>query len=303
MTGLYPDPNTNKDFAFNPELEFYQEKINEMQAMRNEKKKDLQLFDFTIYKEFDSWCGIFRCNVFAPDEADLIEFSPIPVREEQKDRTIRLRFPNCDQKNLVLTTDHFKALILAGWTIELVKDEFNTVFFTQGYVMKEFVDSVGALKARAKENNNKAFAKFVKMVLNSLSGKMAQKPYHRIQEQTMTLGESMNNDLYVYEDYTKSKFYIAAFLNSKANFILFSYMYRLQQHNIYANRPLSDKLGCLLYCDTDSIVFDEELCYKVDFQISEEIGSYDAEKCDYNSTWKRKQVIYFLNNNFTNLFL
>jgi DNA polymerase type B, organellar and viral len=295
MNGLYPYILSEEDIIVGDMIDIrrYQLVIDEITHARARALEERTLQDFTIYKKLDTqFQGIFMCNIYPPeDSTNLITFSPIPTRPALKQDS--LLYINVEQKNRVLNTAHFKALILTGYRIELLEHEYNIVFTRVGYTFKALMQCLGKLKTEYRESNKTA-AKLLKMLMNSIAGKLAQKPIdvlvhysgHRSQD-----GDLMStNNKSVVENWKNSFHYLATFVTQQANFVLYSTMYKLQLHYIYNKVDQSERTGALIYVDTDSILFDPNLCdmtyYK--FVCSEELGDWNEEENEFNATWKEK---------------
>lgn len=261
-----------------------------MVQQRNINKESKNLTDISYMQKFDSeLMGIFMCDIFAPkDKSNLITFSPIASRNPDKKQ---LDYINKSQKNRILNTGHFKALILTGYTITLIPHKFNIQFIHTGKIFDEFIKIIGHEKTQAKETN-KSLSKLWKLFLTSCAGKLAQKPMDTIQEYHSYSHEHFkeSNEKMKQSNWSRSNHYIATFILSYANFILYYSMYCISLDYIYNANPLSNRCGSLLYMDTDSIVFDPALVNQLYymFNISEEIGYYDDKKCNFYVTWKRK---------------
>ena len=297
MMGLYPSIKSMDDIMYGEDLniKYFQNIIDWCQNKREDHFQKQMLDNFEFLKPLDSFRGFFMCNIYAPqDKYNLIQFSAIPtkIKDDQK-----IAYTNVDQKMRALNSVQFKNLILTGFKIELLPYKHNIVFKKIDYVFKSFIGELGELKTKSKEENNKTKAKLIKLFLNSTAGKMAQKPYDSIGSyefipqhdgKTIYLANKFKN-----ESWFKSKHYLATFITSEANWILYSVLYRLQLDYIYRKEPMEYRCGTCLYMDTDSIAFDKRLVnqkyYK--FICSEELGYYEQEKCDFYTTWKEKYSI------------
>lgn len=226
---------------------------------------------------------VVRCNFYLPEEKwRLCSFGPIPHRLNGK-----LVFPNWEFKNKIVTSVHIKTAIKCGYRVEVVEDAYNTLFVKSGPILKEFLTKLIDEKAKAKEDN-KALGKLYKLFANSCHGKLAQKVEAKYRESNYC-NDRWYNFSFEAKDFEKSRIYIATFVTSYANLILMQSFLDVEKHYIAAKVPLEERLGSLLYCDTDSIFFsitdDTDLSV---FTQSEQLGCFDFKKGEFNATWNRK---------------
>lgn len=293
MMGLYPSLTGDTDeISYGPylSLEWYQNKLDLCYKERWDAFYNKTLDNFNYFKYLETWRGIFRANCIPPENKNhLITFASIPSHHKTEQR---IAYTNEPLLNVIINSVQCKNLILSGFKIEILPDEHNIFFNKVAHVFKSYVEKLGEMKFKAKEKSNKTKAKLVKLFLNSIAGKMAQRPLdNTIINQTNFIGGKIiySSNKFSNENWETSMHYLATFITAEANFILFSTMYRLQLDYIYLDRPLSDRTGSILYMDTDSIVFDKELVSnKFIFNISEELGYYDDKKHDFYITWKEK---------------
>lgn len=277
-----------KEIEINPEIQTLQDIIDTIYHERARRKADRSLFDFEYMRVLDSIKFIVRCNVYAPEEGDLIMYGPIPMKRYINNLSIgELFFSNKDQPNRILNSVHIRTLLMAGWRVEVLQDEYNILFHQQCKVFNQFIEIIGSDKTKAREDGNKTLGKLLKRVLTSLYGKQAQRVDNKLHTQTLKDNRLGNFDVRV-ENWGKSRVYHATFICAYANDILFTTMYKLCSRYVYLDRPLSDKTGLILYADTDSIVFDPDLCEKYEFTQGEDIGVYDDVANEFKITWKRK---------------
>lgn len=284
MMKKYPVLNAENDMITGAQinLEYYQNIINAMVEKRRISRK---FDDFTIYRPFDEeFNGIFVCNIYPPkDITELITFAPMATRKEKQS----LQYENIARKNIVLNTAFMKNYIMSGYSIILIDNPYNTVFTNLQYIFTKFIDHFGKAKAESKEELNKTKAKLYKLIINSIAGKLAQKPISNLKTSETTFQARFINNSNI-EDWTKSNHYLATFIIAEANFMLYSTLYRLQLTNIYNKVPHSERCGALLYMDTDSIIFDQDLCDNLDWNFSENIGSWNESTNYFDITWKAK---------------
>jgi hypothetical protein len=284
MMKKYPVLENEQDMTVGKDvnINYYQNIINKMVEDRKKSKK---FDDFTIFRPFDEdFNAIFRCNLYPPkNNCELITFAPMATRFENK----ALCYENLCKTNIIVCTAFLKNFIMSGYSVELLEDEYNVVFTKLEYIFTEFIQYFGRAKAESKEDENKSKAKLFKLIINSIAGKLAQKPGASISNSTVSYGDT-DLDLDKLENWAKSNHYLATFIIGEANFILYSTLYRLQLTNIYNNVPHSDRCGALLYMDTDSIIFDADLCDELDWDWSEYIGTWDEQLNYFHCTWKAK---------------
>lgn len=280
MNGNYPAISEPEDYAIGEDidLKYYQGLLDKCCDLRYEAWKDRTLHSFSYLKGLEDWRGIFFCDIIAPDDAyNLCTFAAVPGRIKGQKKLI---YENTSQTGRRLTSIHFKNLILSGYRIILRENTHNIVFYRVAPIFKSFVQLMGDIKVEARINGNKTKAKLIKLFLNSAAGKLAQKPMDVIDDYRRT-SYNVESKRTVDCNWTKSLHYLAAFVTSEANWILYSCMYCLQLDYIYSSMPLSARCGSLLYMDTDSIMYDNARVNDTyyPFIISEEIGDYDQDKC------------------------
>lgn len=282
MTAYYP--SASGDVIFNPDIQKLNSTISKIMKLRKDNWDKGELFATDIYENL--FWGIFLCDCFPPDdESQLIAFSPCVI----KNVGFKNSFSNGVHKNIVINSIHIKTFIFAGWSVEIKPCPHNILFTETEQVFLSFIDNVGKMKTAAR-HTNKAYAKLLKLFLNSVSGKLAQKP---TSDYCIARGTSENLYQYSYslEDYSSSLHYLSSFVTGHANWILFSAAYKLHKYHFLNKTSLAEKCGLLLYCDTDSIVFDEALTSDdliADMKIGEEIGRWDQNRQDFEVTWKEK---------------
>lgn len=294
MTGLFPLIRDNDDIEIGKDidLEYYQNLLDIAYNERQQAFENKTLDNFTFLKIFNrDLRGIFYCDIYPPDDKyNLITFAPCPFRDEMGEKLI---YNNLARTNIVLCSAEFKNLILTGYKIKLLPHEYNTLFKYSDYIFKKIIQPLSEMKASAKQDSNNALKKLLKLFMNGISGKLGQKNFHFISEVT-------NEDIYEGEELAMklSTHYLATFITAESRHILYSTMYKLQLNYIYNKLDLSYRVGSLLYMDTDSIIFDRNLVDNYTFKQDDELGYFEEEKNEYNSTWKRKY-----NNNVNTLII
>jgi hypothetical protein len=297
MTGYFPSIKSYDDIIVGTQIDLqkYQYMLSETLRKRNEcvQERTLHLNNKLIFEELNGVKGIFLCNIYAPEI--LSTWGPVPLRYNDYSATRKLAYLNCDQFSRALNTVHFRTLILAGWRVELLPYEFNTVFLKIEKNLKPFISLIGKMKSEARLVN-KTKAKLLKMLLNSAQGKIAQKPTHLLHLQT---GDKqacdddfrvLSNEKSIEFDWDKSYHYLSSFIGAEAGWILYSASYMLELDYIYDKKPNSERCGAILYCDTDSLIFDSGLVNKnyANFVCDERIGEWNDETSNYDATWKKK---------------
>lgn len=296
MTGYFPSLTGGIEdilVGLEVDLKKYQTMLDAALEKRNAciKEKNLHLSIKEVFEELNKVKGIFLCNIYAPEIVST--WGPVPYRYDDYAGTKKLTYLNCNQTNRALNTVHFRSLILAGWRVELLFHEFNTVFLQIGKTLKPFIDLIGKMKSEARLIN-KTKAKLLKMLLNSAQGKIAQKPTHLLHTQTgnnQDFGfEMQTNEKNIEFDWDRSYHYLSSFIGAEAGWILYSASYMLELDYIYEGKSNNQRCGAILYCDTDSLIFDSGLVNKdyVNFVCDEQIGEWNDEKSNYDSTWKKK---------------
>jgi hypothetical protein len=287
MTKKFPSiEKIDKDVkvGYDIDIEYYQ---NIIDTMLNKRMKSRAFVDFTIFLPVDNdFMGIFLCDLLPPDDSTfLINFAPMATRNE----TMRLSYQNTVQNNVVVNTSYMKNYIMCGYKIILKPYKFNTVFTNLKYIFKDFVNFFGGNKADAKSENNKSLAKLYKLILNSSYGKLAQKCVKKTKSTDINTIIEIDGRDQVEEDHSDSSLYLAQFITAEANFILFSTLYRLQNTHVSNATPLHGRCGGLLYMDTDSVIFDQDLCDELEWDFSEELGYWNEEKNYFHITWKKEK--------------
>lgn len=297
MTALYPHVESYEDVKLgeNVNVTSLQNTIDDLETRRKQIMLIEQNFENVEWlKCFDENPFIVLCDIFPPENLNetIACFPPIASRiyENNVDKP-SLRYNNCIQKNKVLTSQHIKTLIFGGWHVKVCESEHNIYFMKTVNLFNDYMDFFGEMKKKAKDVGNKAAAKWAKGLMNYLYGKMCLNPI------SLNITQNGSCDLsgtYTYDSFkvkhelwNKSLHYLAAFITSYSNWMLFSTIYRLAKNNIVKNIPHSLRLD-IIYCDTDSIVYDSALVDKIDFNMSEELGCYVNDKADFNITWKTK---------------
>ena len=296
MTGLYPMLESDKDYqvGYDIDVEKIQDILNECTSERAKLfSQKLLHTDYRFFEKLNQIKGIFLCDIIPPPEEQLSTFAPVATRIMQYDGTSRLFFQNFKRDSIAVNTVNMRCLIYTGWTIRLIPHQYNIIFYRSAKILKPFIDIIGERKTKARETN-KAYAKLLKLVMNSAQGKFAQKASHDSAQQT---GENVDGNYNMLEntrrknmDYKNCFHYIATFIGAEANWILFHTLYNMELHKIYDNLPLSMRCGTYLYVDTDSIVYDDAKISHYDtLEQSEEIGYWIDENQNYKIYWKKKK--------------
>ena len=203
------------------------------------------------YKVFN---GITKDNLLML-MGDYEGFAEVTVSTREQDFPVlwkkiegKLMFPNFDHSTGVFPFPELKRALETGMRIHEVK---KVVIFRESRpIFREFVEDVYAMRLKAKEEGNKGKSYLLKLILNSLYGKFAQKPlrdkikiiseYDVINEQ----GEVFHNGEFFYtreKEFKPAVFYmpfISAYITSYARVKLHEYLCQ-------AVEPV--------YCDTDSV--------------------------------------------------
>lgn len=299
MTGYFPaffadEPvDRQVNIGMDVDIKKIQNIINNALEVRNQLFKNKMLHTtYFFLKELNAIKGIFRCNIYPPSDSNLLStWSPVPTRIALPG-TNKLSYRNHRQFDRILNTVQFRSLILAGWSIEILPDNYNLLFLHARPIFSKFINLIGSEKAEAR-TKNKTYAKLLKLVLNSAQGKLAQKPTHLIHRQVTKFTQNLefiSNEKYLEHDWVRSFHYLASFIGAEANWILWSSSYMLELGQIYDYKSISQRVGTICYCDTDSIIFDVGKASKdfVKFTEDEEIGVWDEQKSNFNITWKQK---------------
>lgn len=223
-------------------------------------------------------------NIYVPeDRTKLISFGLLPERLEDG----RISFPIKDFKKRFFNSVQLITCKMFDYKIELLESPDNILFLENKPIFDKLLKELVYYKSQAKIEDNKSFAKLIKCVGSSIYGKFAQKPIAVIYAVNNVLKRSNNYQTTTYQNATH---YISSMITSYANFILITVFKELELKFIQDKIPIEKRLGSLLYCDTDSIVFDKDIC-NFDpnyFNQNEELGYYDFEKRIFVPTWKSK---------------
>lgn len=290
MNAYYPLIESEDDFQIGIDIDLkkIQQDIDECLSKRNEFVEKKEWIKFEIFSKFDiEYKAILICDIDPPiDKNNLIAFGPIATRTREN-----LVYYNGQQKSRILNTSHFKNLILSGFHIKVQRNPYNILFKKTAQIFKPFVDFIGAEKSNAREDN-KSFAKLLKLILNSAAGKLAQKPLDETIEYTSAkkiFNVEYKNNHEKKENWEKSKHYLATFITAEANHVIFKYAYQMCYHYVVDKISYEKRGPTILYTDTDSIVIDKTFLdsrFKPFLSFSEEIGTWRDHTLQ--ATWKEK---------------
>jgi hypothetical protein len=269
---------------------------------------------------------VFLVDCVPPSPTQASVFSPLPFAEVITTDARSSRYYTVKQTR-VLTTHHICALILQGWTINLVKCPYNIIYnvkkvrerkktqerIVEGKLeflqlhdrvvrnnesmcyLKQFVHMFGAAKAQSADKGNKVDKKLYKMVLNAGAGRLGMKD---VSSYTTVNYELKNDFSRLFEKNTTEKitsfgranFELATLINAAGLYIITRQQYLLQLKDIYPdNIPLWDRTPAVIYTDTDSVLFDRDLCLPEVYNelvFSNEIGSWENDT--FKNTWSVK---------------
>jgi hypothetical protein len=287
MTGNYPAIRKRKDFVLGLDIDIdkCQSIIDGITKAREIALKNERLFVFNYFKPFDTFKGIFYCNINAPiDENNNICQAPMPQRQYGSER---LLYNHESKRDQFICTSDMKSLILAGFTITLKEHASNLLFNKFEPLFKSVLLLLNDYKVAAKDNDDEAIKKLIKLLMNSISGKLGQHIEHTITD----FFESDNSHKYLKTKQSNNKsslHYLACFITAEARHVIYSKIYQLHESCIYKREPMSMRTGRFLYCDTDSITLDIELSDPINFIIGNELGYWDEDNCCFVMNWKEK---------------
>lgn len=295
MKGYFPNVADINSIFIGEDINYsyLQNMLDQALAKRNElfRMKTLHL-SFDYLSEINKIKGVFMCNIYpCANEQELSTWSPVGTRIYEQSSS-KLYFLNCAQTNKILNTAHWMALILGGWRIEIVVHEFNILFTDQDTILKEYIDVIGEKKAQA--GSNKSLRNIYKLMMNSLYGKLAQKPKHLIHTQ---MGRTNNEEYNVYlnektmmNDWSSSYHYISTYITGYSNWMIWQTCYFAELEHIYEGRDLSWRTNINVYTDTDSLIINKNKASKfLNFEISENLGEWDDDKQNFRITWKLEE--------------
>lgn len=294
MNGFFPDVSDKESIKIGEDvdIEWVQKVINKAIKFRNELFEQKKLHTTCEYlRELNQFKGIFMCTIIPPNNINHYStWAPVGTRVYEHN-VGKLCFLNCKQENRILNTAHFQALILAGWTIEIQECRYNILFEKQAKLMEKYVEIIG--KKKSESNHNKTLRNIYKLMLNSLYGKMAQKPKHLLHTQTGLTGYKYtitSNDRTTKNDWSSSYHYLSTFITGQANWMIFQTAYYAELEHIYENRPISFRTNTVLYTDTDSLIINKNKMSKfLTFDIGEDIGKWNENKCTFDVKWKYEE--------------
>lgn len=276
----------------NINVEYYQSIFTQAYTDRNIAFHNRTLhLDVSFFKPLNTFKGYLKVKVSPPPECYLSTWAPVGTRVYENSST-KLRFYNCEQIKF-LNTAHIQNYLHAGWKVELINNEYNVIFTRQAKFLKDYVDLIGNEKTNARADNNEALAQIYKLLMNSLYGKMAQKPKHLIHHQEGITGSqylTKINEKSLNTDWNSSYHYIGAYITAWANYILWQTCYNLELHRIYNGDSISLRAGIICYVDTDSIIYNKNIASDyVTFVESEDIGYFDDNLANFCVTWKEEK--------------
>ncbi len=294
MNGYFPDVSDRKSIKIGEDidLEWLQSVIDRAVAFRYKLFEQKILHTTCEYlRELNQFKGIFMCTITPPaNKNHYSTWAPVGTRIYPQN-TGKLYFLNCRQEKRVLNTAHFQALILAGWNITIEECRFNILFKKQAKLMEKYVEVIGQKKTES--NDNKTLRNIYKLMLNSLYGKMAQKPKHLLHTQE---GRTVYNytitaiELTTRNDWSASYHYLSTFITGQSNWMIFQAAYYAELEMIYENKPISYRTNTVLYTDTDSLIINKNKMSKfMTFDIGEEIGLWNEDRCTFDVKWKYEE--------------
>lgn len=278
MTSNLPVIYDLNDFVYAFDVDEWQKLIDETIEARNLSFNDRTLFEYKWLHKFNDKKAILMCDLISPHVDDQIPIAPFPERGDDK-----LIYSYRDKYNVSVNTSDLKNLILCGFKVKVKFCKYNIEFLKNEKYFKELLDILDAFKDSAKSSGNKAEAKLIKLLSNSISGKLGQKITSRI-----TNYKNFSSEEFDEQSITTSMHYIATFITAESRFILFRTIYNLYEHCLYNRLTCYQKLGIFILCDTDSIVFDAKNASKLNFIVQDGYGHWDNEKNDYIVHWKQK---------------
>lgn len=278
MTGEYPCA----PFTIDPDIAPLQEILDQLYEHRNYLFDSGTYFETRYFKRL--YTGIFMCDIFPPTQKwQMISWSPVPTRFQSKNM-----YFNLPQYNRVLNTVHMKTCIFMGWRVKLKSHANNILFHATSPIFNDFIRTFGQLKTDYTNQGQKSQAKLAKMIMNSISGKMAQRPTNRLYTHISSAERVIENKSFEDQDWSSSYHYLSSFITGNANWILMSQLYRLHKKYFDAKTPIIERDAFLCYCDTDSVIFKTWPGMDIPFCIDENIGTWNYDTQDYNTTWKKE---------------
>lgn len=245
---------------------------------------------YDYLKAFCEYRIFVTCNIFPPErESEVAMWAPIG-RKIYTGNSVRLEFQNVAQLNRNCNTPQICLLILMGWRVELVEDETNICFSETERLLQDYVRIVGKQKTLAVDN--KALRDLWKLLLNSLYGKLAMKYKNTLATQEGDCDDEVNvrvNEKLETFDFSQSYHYISADITGWATFMLNKKCYFAELEQIYNGRSLAERVNTVVYCDTDSLIFNMgKVSSFLEFKIGEEIGLWDDDLGMFDETYKEE---------------
>jgi hypothetical protein len=232
---LFNDHFTFKNIDIHDEnVTYLQEKIDNCKFFRDQFFADRKLHEFKPHK-YINFLGVFFCQLTVPKPTQASVFACLPFPEHLTHDTRSCRYFTVSQKR-VITTHHICALILQGWTVDILPCEYNILFncevnydgqskkedkkktkrhdrindsnpfdlvtndqFDFCY-LKQFVTMFGEAKALSADEGNKVDKKLYKMILNTGAGRLGMKDVSYMTTVDYEFNENLED---VYHENTK----------------------------------------------------------------------------------------------------
>jgi len=203
----------------------YEVDLVELQILLDEIRSGVQnmiktkTFDWTIFTSLDRVS--FFCHAYVKPPADspiVSQYAPIPSRLVDSQN---IQYQHTEHKDRFINNIQCKNLILAGYNIRLKKNSQNIRFLHTTRLFNGFIGQMGSMKAKAKEDNNKSLAKLIKLLMNSIAGKLAQKPVHTISVYSVE-NALRKRETFEEEAWGSSLHYLASTVTAHANWLIYS---------------------------------------------------------------------------------
>jgi hypothetical protein len=267
-------------------------------------------------------------NIYRPTEDKLISWGPLAHRMSELThkrvtklrQAVYLQFFNDNDVNRPLNSVQIKMLIFGGWRVQIIiPNNFGFIWKQKDEpIFTHLMNKFAEIKSDAKA------AKTVKLLMNSIAGKLGQKSVDQIsttrrkytlipskrkneigsgregrykaRNKTFDRKVEFHDDTRNFNFNTVSTHYLASLIWSWSHFMFWCTCYKLNYYWINKKISVYNRPPILLYCDTDSIflsrknsmLFDDMNSISNFFNSGGEMGSWDDAKHNYDIHWSCK---------------
>jgi len=273
----------------NVDISKYQELFDWCLEQRNNNWQAQNFYDLSMFRRFEQENFFFYCRIEKnPNKHELLFFSPLQQKiqfyDQERYSQCRNFFSNkyLDQGSLYLNNVEIMTLIFCGHRVIIKPHIANIVFLKTAQVFEPLITTLSELKEVYK-TTNKSLSKLIKLLMNSLPGKLSQNFLHP----KLTF-DSIDALVVKTKDVKYHWGYIyGCQINAWAKWILIYTSYGLCEKFLKQKVSL---IGLPFYYDTDSVFFDNHLLepYSMRLEESVKLGKWNSEKMTFDVTWGRK---------------